>query len=144
MGCIRGTGCHLPVLIPLPAGMIAFSRWIGYSTLSVSGKGGYMSRNSFQERRLVSRTIKVAFFPKVDEGRHSREDEGGSQRLSISGRTTGEPYEYRFASASLLFGLGGLKQGDRDSTDPPRFFGRRLRPVLFVPVLSKTRHDPLR
>ena len=49
MGCIRGTGCHLPVLTPLPAGMIAFSRWIGDCTLSVSGKVGHMSRNSFQE-----------------------------------------------------------------------------------------------
>jgi len=52
MGCIRGTGCHLPVLTPLPAGMIAFSRWIGDCTLSVSGKVGHMSRNSFQEYAL--------------------------------------------------------------------------------------------
>ena len=52
MGYIRRTGCHLPVLTPLPAGMIAFSRWIGHYTLSVSGKVGYMSRNSFQESTL--------------------------------------------------------------------------------------------
>ena len=145
MGCIRKTGCHLPLLAPLPAGMIAFSRWIGHSTLSVSGKGCYMSRNSLQKRRLVSSTIKAAFFPKVDEGRYSREDEGGgSQKLSLSDRTTGAPQNNRCASAPLLFGLGGLNQGDRESTNPPKSFGRRLRPAPCFLVLSKTRRDPLR
>lgn len=110
MGCIRKTGCRLPVLTPLPAGMIAFSRWIGHSTPSVSGKGGYMSRNSFQERRLVSSTIKAPFLSKVDEGRYSGEDEGGPVSLPLSGRLTGgEPQEYRFASASLLFCLGRVE-----------------------------------
>jgi len=89
--------------------MIAFSRWIGHSTLSVSGKGDYMSRNSFQGRRLVSSTIKAAFFPKIDEGRYSGEAEGSSDSLSFSGRTAGEPHEYRFASASLLFDLGWVE-----------------------------------
>lgn len=74
MGRIRSAGCHLPVLTPLPAGMIAFSRWIGHCTLTVSGKVGCMSRNSFQERSLVSKTIMPAFLPEVDEGRHSSED----------------------------------------------------------------------
>ncbi len=109
MGCTRKTGCHLPVLTPLPAGMIAFSRWIGHSTLSVSGKGGCMSRNTFQERRLVSSRIKAAFLSKVDKGRYSGVHEGTPECLSFSGRTTGEPREYRFASASLLFGLGWVE-----------------------------------
>jgi len=109
MGRIRGTGCHLPVLIPLPAGMIAFLRWIGHCTLSVSGKVGCMSRNSFQERRRVSSTATAAFLPKVDEGRYSGEEQASSEGSSFSGGTRGEPREYGFASASLLFGLGWVE-----------------------------------
>lgn len=116
-----------------------------WSLHSVSIRQGWLHvKELFSRIHLVSSTLTAAFLPNVDEGLYSREDEGGSQRLSLSGRTTGEPRDSRFASTPLLFGLGGLKQGDRDSTDPPRFFGRRLRPAPCFLVLSKTRRDPLR
>lgn len=102
MGCIRGTGCRLPVLSPLPAGMIAFSRWIGCSTLSVSGKGGYMSRNSFQKRRLVP-SPRRRFCQRWTFGKKTKEALKG---CPLRAGRQGEPQEYRFASASLLFGLG--------------------------------------
>ena len=140
MGCIRETGRRLPVLSPLPAGMIAFSRWIGCSTLSVSGKGGYMSRNSFWKRRILQDQGGVSA-----EGRYSGRRRGRlgksvlfEQNARANLRSTGSPQRL-FSSV-----WGRLKQGDGDSTDPPRSFERRPRPVLFVPVLLKTRRDPLR
>lgn len=112
---------------------------------SVSIRQGWLHvKELFWRIRLVSSKIRTAFLPEVDEGAYSGEDEGGSERLSLLGRTTGEPQEYGFASASLLFGLGELKQGDRDPTDPPRFFGPQLRPAPCFLVLLKTRRDPLR
>jgi len=43
------------------------------TALSVSGKAGYMSRNSFQERRLVLGEIKAAFLLKFSARIDTRE-----------------------------------------------------------------------
>ncbi len=64
MGCILGTGCHLPVLTPLPAGMIAFSTWIDHCIPFSIRQGGLHVKELFPRIRRVSSRITAAFLQK--------------------------------------------------------------------------------
>jgi hypothetical protein len=144
MGCICKTGCRLPVLTPLPAGMTAFSRWMGTPLCQYPARVAVCQGTLFKNAALCqtrSRWRSCRSSTRVDNREKTREAlqacpfRAGQEANPTS---TGSPQRL-FSSV-----WGGLKRGDRDSMDPLRSFERWPQPVLFVPVLWRTRRDPLR
>ncbi len=85
-------------------------------------------------RRSCRRSTRVDIREKTREALKACPFRAGQE---ANHRSTGSPQRL-FSSV-----WGGLKQGDRDSMDPPRFFGRWLRPAPCCPcVIENSTRSP--